>query len=64
MLHFDFEWDLTPDGIIFDPELNVDKLGWVGGDYFELVNVNGRVMLKKIDPLVKFIKGAPNIQEN
>lgn len=64
MLHFDFTWDLTPDGIVFDPELNVDKLGWVGGDFFELVNVNGQVMLKKIDPLVKFIKGASNIQEN
>jgi len=25
MRHFDYEWDLEPWGIKFDPELNIDK---------------------------------------
>ena len=56
MLHYDFDWDLTKDGITLDPELNIDKLGWKGGDYFKLVNINGKVMLRKVDPLEKFLK--------
>ena len=56
MLHFDYSWDLGPNGIILDNELNVDRLGWKGGDYFQLVNIDGRCHLKKVDPLVKFIK--------
>ncbi len=55
MLYIDYSWDLNPDRIILDEELNTDKLGWKGGDYFQLVNINGRQMLKKVDPLVKFI---------
>jgi hypothetical protein len=55
MLHFDYDWDLNPDGIKLDPELNVDRLGWKGGDYFKLINVNGRAMLIKVDALEKFI---------
>ena len=56
MLHYDFDWDLSANGIILDPELNIDKLGWKGGDYFKLVNVNGKVMLRKVDALEKFLK--------
>ena len=56
MLHFDYTWDLTPNGILLDEELNVDKLGWAGGDYFRLENVNGRTMLRRIDPLEKFLR--------
>ena len=55
MLHLDYSWDLSQNGIVLDEELNVDKLGWKGGDYFELVNINGRAMLLKVDPLVKFL---------
>ena len=63
MRHFDFEWDLEPQWIKLDPELNIDKLGWKGGDYFRLTNVNGQAMLVKVDPLVKFIKdGEQNVQ--
>lgn len=54
MLHYDFDWDLSANGIVLDPELNIDKLGWRGGDYFKLVNVNGKVMLRKVDPLKSF----------
>lgn len=56
MLYFDYNWDLSPAGIRLDEELNTDNLGWKGGDYFQLVNINGRQMLKRVDPLVKFIK--------
>jgi hypothetical protein len=55
MLHYDYNWDLSSWGIILDAELNTDKLGWKGGDYFKFVNVNGQQMLVKIDPLEKFI---------
>ena len=56
MLHYDYDWDLNPNGIVFDPELNIDKLGWQAGDYFRITNINGRAMLVKCDPVVKFIK--------
>jgi hypothetical protein len=63
MLHLDYTWDLHPDRIILDEELNIDRLGWKGGDYFKLVNVNGKAMLIKLDPLVKFIKDGENDNE-
>ena len=56
MLYIDYNWDCGPNGIILDEEFNSDKLGWRGGDYFQLININGRQMLRKVDPLVKFIK--------
>lgn len=55
MLYVDYSWDLNPNGIILDEELNTDKLGWKGGDYFKFVNVNGRQMLIKVDDLERFI---------
>jgi hypothetical protein len=57
MKHYDYEWDLGPYGIILDQELNTDKLGWQGGDYFKLVNINGTQLLKKVDPIEVFAKG-------
>ena len=56
MKYYDYEWDLEPNRIILDEELNVDALGWKGGDYFKVVNINGRVILVKVDPLEKFIR--------
>jgi hypothetical protein len=53
--YYDYEWDLEPHRILLDAELNVDALGWRGGDYFQVKNVEGRVMLVKVDPLVKFL---------
>lgn len=55
MKYYDYDWDLGTRGIILDPELNIDQLGWKAGDYFKLENVNGRAMIKKIDPLEKFL---------
>lgn len=64
MLHFDYQWDLYPDRILLDEELNTDKLGWRAGDIFKFVNVNGRQMLVKVDPVERFVKGYPvNVQE-
>jgi hypothetical protein len=61
MLHYDYTWDLSSKGIILDAELNTDKLGWKGGDYFKFINVNGQQMLIKVSDLEKFIlEGATN----
>jgi hypothetical protein len=57
MRHIDYDWDLEPWGITFDPELNIDALGWHGGDYFKITNVNGKAMLIKVDPVEVFAKG-------
>jgi hypothetical protein len=57
MIHLDFEWEIRQDGIILDPALNLDKLGWHGGDYFKLVNINGQAKLVKLDPIVPFLEG-------
>jgi len=57
MKYYDYEWDLEPNRILLDEELNVDALGWKGGDYFKLVNRNGRSMLVKVDPIEVFSKG-------
>jgi len=65
MLHLDYEWDLTSDGIVLDSELDTDKLGWRHGDMFKLVAVNGRQMLIKVDPVVSFLQGYPvNVRED
>ena len=57
MKHYDYDWDLEPEWIKFDPELNIDKLGWKAGDCFKIVNVDGQAMLVKLDPLEQFVKG-------
>ena len=59
MKHFDYDWDLYPDRIILDEELNIDKLGWQGGDFFQLVNIDGCAQLERVDPLVVFTMGQP-----
>jgi hypothetical protein len=55
MIHLDFNWDLGPNGILLDEELNVDKLGWQPGDYFKLEERDGQRWLRKVDPLVAFV---------
>jgi hypothetical protein len=57
MIHLDFDWDVSSDGIVLDPALNIDKLGWHGGDYFKLVNVNGQAQLVKVDVVEMFFQG-------
>jgi hypothetical protein len=60
MRYYDYEWDIEPHRILLDAELNVDSLGWNAGDYFQVKNVNGRVMLVKVDPLQKFLRDGFN----
>ena len=57
MRHFDYDWDLEPDYIKFDKELNIDKLGWKHGDLFKIINIDGRAMLVKLDPVEQFARG-------
>jgi hypothetical protein len=54
--YYDYDWDLSPEKIILDNELNIDKLGWKAGDCFVVQNIDGRAMLRKLDPLENFIK--------
>ena len=56
MLFVDYTWDLDQNFIMPDPDLNVSELGWKVGDYFRVEQRNGRTILLKVDPLVKFIK--------
>ena len=60
MRYYDYEWDLEPHRILLDSELNVDALGWKAGDYFKVANIDGRAMLVKVDPLIKFLKAGEN----
>lgn len=55
MKYYDYDWDLSPECIILDAELNIDRLGWCAGDLFEVRNVNGRAMLVKVDPLIQWV---------
>ena len=57
MRYFDYEWDIEPGYIKFDPEINIDKLGWKAGDCFKITNINGRATLIKLDPVEQFVKG-------
>jgi hypothetical protein len=57
MRHFDYDWDLEPEYIKFDKELNIDKLGWKHGDLFKITNIDGRAMLVKLDPVEQFARG-------
>lgn len=57
MLYVDYDWDLSPNGIILDQEINIDKLGWKHGDMFKVVNTNGRVHLVKVDQIEVFVRG-------
>lgn len=64
MLHLDYNWDLGPNGVLLDEELNVYKLGWEDGDYFKLEERDGRRWLRRVDPLIAFIRaGAEELRD-
>jgi len=50
---------MTPDKVVLDEELDLERLGWKRGDYFKVDVVNGRTQLTKIDELEKFIRRFP-----
>jgi hypothetical protein len=57
MRHYDYEWDLYPNYLKLDDELNTDALGWQDGDIFKFVTTEqGIKMLKKVDRLVGFLE--------
>ena len=61
MLYFDYTWDLSPNTIVPDPELNTDQLAWNTGDFWQVAQAaDGGKFLKKVDPLVKFTLGTDN----
>ena len=55
MLYIDYNWDLTPETMIPDPELNTDQLEWKQGDYWKVVERNGKKFLRKVDKLEQFV---------
>ena len=55
MLYIDYNWDLSPETMIPDPELNTDQLEWKEGDYWKVVDRNGKKFLRKVDKLEQFI---------
>jgi hypothetical protein len=55
MKYYDYEWDISQTRILLDSELNTDRIGWNFGDYFKLINRNGRAVLVRVDPLEKFL---------
>jgi len=59
--YYDYIWDLNPDQLILDQELNTEKLGWQVGDVFVLAEgSNKQKFLRKLDPLEKFVRGMSN----
>jgi hypothetical protein len=57
MRYYDYEWDLYPQSIVFDKELDTNNLGWQKGDLFRLIiEEDGRTLLRKVDPLIKFLE--------
>lgn len=58
MIHYDYTWDLYPNYLKLDEDLNTDRLGWKEGDMFRLTTVEGGVrLLKRVDPIEKFMLG-------
>ena len=64
MKYYDYDWNLSPERIVLDEKLNIDKLGWKAGDCFVVQNIDGRAMLTKVDPLVQFVKYGNNLGAN
>lgn len=60
MNYIGYDFSLTEEGIGLDEELNLDRLGWKGGDYFKLVNIDGKAKLVKVDVLQKFLEDGSN----
>jgi hypothetical protein len=58
MLYVDYNWDLTPNTIIPDSELNTDQLNWKPGDLFQVQEHNGKRFLRRVDPSLQFTLGV------
>jgi len=60
MLYVDYNWDLTPNTIRPDPDLNTDQLDWKLGDFFQVQESNGKKYLRRVDPMVQFVLNKDN----
>lgn len=61
MQYIDYIWDLNPDQLILDKDLDTKKLGWQTGDVFVLVEgSNQQKYLRKMSVLERFTRGLPN----
>jgi len=57
MLYWDYTWDLGPNHILVDKDLDTEKLGWKEGDCFRFSTSEGRPKFEKLDPNVVFAMG-------
>lgn len=61
MRYYDYIWDLNPDQLILDKELDTNKLGWKTGDVFVLVEgQNSQKYLRRMSVLERFTRGIAN----
>jgi formylmethanofuran dehydrogenase subunit D len=62
-MKMDNSWECNQNRIILE-DIDLDKLGWKYGDYFKVVNIDGRAMLIKAGPLESFIvKGTKTFSD-
>ena len=50
-----YDWELTDKLLVPDNEIDCDKLGWKAGDYWQVKQVDGKLVFKKVDPIVQFL---------
>lgn len=55
MLYLDYVWDLAPNTIIPDVDIDTEKLKWKAGDFWQVKEVNGKLIFCKVDPLLQFV---------
>lgn len=55
MQYFDYNWDLYPDKILLDDDLNTTKLTWEAGQYWQMCDENGKRFLRRVDPILQFL---------
>ncbi len=55
MLYIDYHWNLSSTAIVPDPEIDTKKLQWQAGDYWQMTEHDGRLLLQKVDPMVQFL---------
>jgi hypothetical protein len=58
MFFIGYDFSLTEEGVGLDQELNLDKLGWKEGDYFKLINNNGRACIVRVNVVEQFLKNG------
>lgn len=61
MKHFEYVWDMGPGYIIPDEELNTEQLGWKPGQFWQLHEIDGKLVFTLVDPIVQFtLEGTVN----